>query len=272
MPLRIAISDPGTIAIDFEGVTPERLRGLSLDEIRRTPIGRGNREVELGELCRVEGDAADMHWQLTGDFSSVRSLGAGMTVGEIEVDENVGPHAGAGMSGGRIEVRGNAGDWLGAEMCDGAIHVRGDAGDHAGGAYVGSRRGMNGGTLLIDGNAGDEVGGRMRRGLIAVAGSVGDWLGRRMLAGSILVFGNCGQHPGASMRRGTIALLGKQRPELSPTFRWGCRAPLPVLRLLQHRLRHESFADDRRADLANAVDLYHGDLLELGRGELLMRA
>jgi formylmethanofuran dehydrogenase subunit C len=270
MPLRIANSRTDRIAVDFTGLTPAGLASLSVDGVRKANVRHGNRNVELGELFEIDGTPADTIWRLEGDFSAVHSLGAGMTTGEIDADGPVGRHAGAAMRGGRIDVRGAAGDWLGAEIQGGMIRVHGDAGDFVGAAYRGSRRGMTGGAILVDGDAGDQVGARMRRGLIAIGGAAGDWLGMRMLAGTILVFGDCGASPGAAMRRGTIAVLGAEPPALLPTYRLACRAPLPMLRLVGQQLRRESFAIDRLSRLALPVELHHGDLLELGRGEILL--
>jgi formylmethanofuran dehydrogenase subunit C len=91
-----------------------------------------------------------------------------------------------------------------------------------------------------------------------------------MLAGSILVFGNCGIRHGAGMRRGTIALLGEEPFQPLPTFRHACRCCLEFLRVIDHLLRRHAFeAPFSLSDLP--IDLYHGDLLEGGRGELLLR-
>jgi formylmethanofuran dehydrogenase subunit C len=270
MPLRIANTPTDRIGVDWQGITPESLRGKSLTAVQRTLIRRGTREVEFGKLFRITGDAADTRWELDGDFSTVHHIGAGMTAGEIIIEGSVGRHAGAGMRGGRLELRGDAGDHLGAEMRGGVIRVRGNAANHVGAAYPGSRRGMSGGTILIDGDAGSELGLRMRRGLIAVGGSAGPHLGLRMLAGSIFVFGACAEHPGAAMRRGTIGLFGSVRATLLPTFRAGYRGPLPVLHLLEKHLHDEGFAVPRLRNLAGTIELFHGDLLEGGRGEILL--
>jgi formylmethanofuran dehydrogenase subunit C len=270
MPLRIAIQSTDRIPIDFTGVTPESLADRSLSEIKRTRIRRGNREAELGELFTLAGDPRDMEWVLEGDFSAVHSIGAGMTAGIILAEGNIGRHAAAHMRGGRLEIRGEAGEYLGAEMRASLIRVRGNASNRVGAAYAGSRRGMTGGEILIDGDAGGEVGLRMRRGLIAVGGSVGEGLGHRMLAGSIFVFGDCQRHPGANMRRGTIGLFGQQRPQLLPTFRAGYQGPLPTLHLIEKHLHEEGFSPPRLRNLAATIELFHGDLLELGRGEILV--
>lgn len=270
MTLRIANARTDATAVDMAGVTPEGLAPLSLDAVRRTRVLHGNRREELGELFAIDGDPRDVRWELSGDFSAMHGLGAGMAAGEILVDGPIGRHAGAQMHGGRIEVRGAAGDWLGAEMRGGAIRVHGDAGNHVGAAYAGSPRGMTGGVILVDGGAGDDVGVRMRRGTIAIAGRVGERLGQRMLAGTILAFDRCGALCGMGMRRGTIGVFGASAPTLLPTFRFACRGSLPMLRLLATELRRKDFATARLPRLLQPVELHHGDLLELGRGEILL--
>jgi formylmethanofuran dehydrogenase subunit C len=269
MTLRLINLADDQIPIELEGLTPSLLAAMSLDEIRRLPVRRGSREARLGELFKVNGDPTDEEWVLAGDYRNVHGLGSGNASGYIVVLGPVGRRAGAGMRGGRMEIRGDAGDWLGAEMRGGTIRVRGNANSHVGAATPGAKRGMAGGMILIDGDAGEEVGARMRRGLIAVAGSVGANLGFRMLAGTILVFGSSGSNVGMGMRRGTIGVFGTPRPTLLPTFTSGYRGPLPVLRMLEAQLASESFAPENLSQLAAAVKLYHGDTLQLGRGEVL---
>lgn len=270
MPLHLTNLADDAIPIEFAGLTPVGLSSLSLDEIRRLPIRRGNRETRLGELFQVDGDPADGEWLLAGNCRNIHGLGSNLASGSIVVDGPIGGRVGFAMRDGRIVIKGDAGDWLGAEMRGGAIRVQGSAGSHVGAATPGAKRGMAGGTILIDGDAGDEVGAQMRRGLIAVAGSVGANLGFRMLAGTILVFGGCNGAPGKAMRRGTIGVFGSSRPTLLPTFKSGYRGPLPMLRLLESQLVAESFAVELLPRLATAIELYHGDFLQLGRGELLL--
>ena len=270
MTLRLTNLADDQIPIELEGLTPALLAGMSLDAIRRLPIRRGNRELELSELFQVEGDPADEEWLLAGDCRNVHGLGYGIASGKIVVDGPIGRRTGFAMRGGQIEVHGDAGDWLGAEMRGGAIRVQGSAGSHVAAATPGAKRGMAGGMILIDGDAQDEVGARMRRGLIAVAGSVGANLGFRMLAGTILIFGGSGPNVGMGMRRGTIGVFGTPRPTLLPTFKSGYRGPLPVLRMLAAQLASESFAPEHLPQLATTVELFHGDLLQLGRGEVLL--
>ena len=72
------------------------------------------------------------------------------------------------------------------------------------------------------------------------------------------------------MRRGTLGFFGDELPPLLPTFRHACRYRPDILALIFGRLRARGFplADD----LDTAVDLYNGDLIEGGRGEILLRA
>ena len=270
MPLHLTNLVDDQIPIELTGVTPESSMALSLAEIRRLTVRRGNREAKLGDLFGIDGDPTDQAWRLAGDCRNVHGIGSNMASGAIVVDGPIGRRAGFAMRGGRILVKGNAGDWLGAEMRGGTIRVHGGAGSHVGAATPGGKRGMAGGMILIDGDAGDEVGVQMRRGLIAVAGSVGANLGFRMLAGTILVFGHAGAGVGTAMRRGTIGVFGSPRPTLLPTFTSGYHGPLPLLRMLGAQLASESFAPEKLSQLAAALELYHGDTLQLGRGEVLL--
>lgn len=269
--LRLEHPTTSAIPIDVEGITPERIRGMSLPEIEKLEISRGNRRVELAEFFRVSGDAADERIEWSGNLSGVHWIGAKMSSGTIRVEGNAGRHLGSGMRGGSIFVSGNTGDWLGAEMRAGTIRVHGNVSDQAGAAYRGSPRGMCGGTLLIDGNAGHEIGHRMRRGLIAVGVGCGDLAGFNMLAGTILLLGSAGKRTGAGMRRGTIGLFASPPPSLLPSFRAACRLKAPVyLNLVLSELsRHEFPFDDELP--RSEYDLLNGDLLEGGRGEILVR-
>jgi formylmethanofuran dehydrogenase subunit C len=108
----------------------------------------------------------------------------------------------------------------------------------------------------------------MRRGLIAVGGA-GDAAGVNMIAGSVYVFGPCGIRAGANMRRGTIGLFGPDAPALLPTFRYGCRYRPTFLAAHLTELRRLDYSVDDRL-LRCDVDIYHGDLVTTGRGEILI--
>jgi len=267
MPLTFKPHNLDSIPVSLAGVTPDALAGKTLAEIQQTPIWQGNQKLPLAELFDVAGDSADERWQLEGDFSSVHYIAAGMRRGELQLAGNAGRHAGQGMRGGKLTITGNAGDWFGAEMRGGRIEVAGDAGDHAGAALVGSKVGMRGGEILIRGNCGTHTASAMRRGWVTVVGDCGDWPGNRMRAGSLFVFGNCGARPGAAMRRGTIALFGES-PPLLPTFRHACRLRPQALGIMLRQLAVHGVEPAKSQ--SGEVELYNGDLLEGGRGEVFV--
>ena len=111
----------------------------------------------------------------------------------------------------------------------------------------------------------------MRRGWIGVGGNAGDMAGFGLLAGSLLIFGSCGIRPGAGMRRGTIGLFGSPTPELLPTFRHACRQRPLVLQMMLRLLVELEFPFDHELLQAD-FEQFHGDLLDGGRGEILVAA
>ncbi len=269
MTLKLTYRKTTTVPVEIEGVTPESVRDSTLEEIREREIFVGNQKVPLRECFDVSGDPGDLTWEMDGDLSGVHWIGAHMREGTIRVDGDAGRHVGSQMEGGQIEVCGSAGDWVGGEMQGGTIHVRGSAGHLIGSAYRGSRVGMRGGTILIQGTAGNEVGHTMRRGLIAVGGAA-DMVGFNMLAGTIVVLGDCGIRPGAGMRRGTIALLGNDPPPILPTFRPAATGEPLALTLLVRELERLGYPIEPELGSAR-VQYYNGDLLDGGRGEILVR-
>lgn len=256
--------------VEVDAVTPTSLLGKSTAEIERLLIQHGNRRVALAELFRVAGDPADEQLTFVGDLSGVHGIGMNLDRGTVRVEGHAGRHVGSEMTAGEIHVFGNAGDWLGGEMHGGLIDVHGDAGDLVGSAYRGSARGMTGGTLLVRGNAGRELGLSMRRGLIAVGGNTGDFPGLNMIAGSILVFGTTGRSAAAGMHRGTVAVFGKP-PTLPGTFRSGGACTVRFLRLYFAELRRLGFPVPAELDRA-VMQIFSGDLLTVGKGEVLTRA
>jgi formylmethanofuran dehydrogenase subunit C len=258
-----------TIPVEAECLTPDHLAGKSPAEIAALPVQHGNAPAPLGEFFTVEGDAGDGQLRIEGDCRRVKWIGAGMTRGRIEVHGDAGMHTGAEMRGGEIELSGSAGDWLGAEMRGGRIHIHGDAGHLVGATYRGGAVGMRGGTILIEGKAGNEVGSGMRRGLIAVGGDTGDFPAVSLIAGSVFVFGRPGLRPGAGMKRGTLVLAGGP-PTLLPTFRLDCEFRPVFLRIYLRQLRQWGFPVAE--SLLDATwRRYSGDLVGLGKGEVLVR-
>jgi formylmethanofuran dehydrogenase subunit C len=270
MALTLRYNAETSVPVEVQGVTPDWLRDKSLDEIERLEVFHGNRKLPLAELFRVSGDPSDARIDFEGNVAGVHFIGYGMGDGEIHVHGNAGRHVGGEMTGGRIDVQGDAGDWVGGEMHGGLIQVKGRAGHLIGSAYRGSRQGMTGGTILIGGDVGDEIGSAMRRGVLAVGGSCGDVAGFNMIAGSIFVFGKCGIRTGAGMRRGTIGLFGQEPPKLLPTFRLACRYRPLFLRLYCRELARLGFPVGEGL-LDSEMLLYRGDLVGLGKGEVLTR-
>jgi len=270
MTLEIVYRGTTTVPVEVEGITPDAVAGQSAADVARLAIFHGNEKVPLGELFAVSGDASDgrLHW--SGSLAGVHWIGAKMTAGTVVVEGDAGRHVGSEMAGGEIRVEGSAGDWVGGEMQGGLIRIAGRAGHLVGAAYRGSARGMTGGTILIGGDAGNEIGHTMRRGLIAVGGQAGDLAGFNMLAGTILLFGTSGIRHGAGMRRGTLGLFGDAAAELLSTFRRACRCRPDILALLFRYLRRQDFPVPTALATAE-FDLYHGDMLEGGRGEILTR-
>lgn len=266
MPLRLTCTAETRIPIEVEGLTPDAVCDKSTAEIEKFEVHWGNERLALAELFDVAGSSEDGRIDFDGRLDAVHWIGAHMESGQIHVHGDAGRHIGSEMRGGQIEVHGHAGDWVGGEMHGGRIQVHGNAGHLVGAAYRGSRLGMTGGTIFIDGDAGGEVGHTMRRGWICVGGRVGDMLAFNMRAGSVFVFGECGIRPGAGMRRGTIALLGTA-PTLLPTFRYACTYRPQVMALMLRRLHDASFRFDQSL-LTTDLELFHGDMLEGGRGEI----
>jgi formylmethanofuran dehydrogenase subunit C len=270
MALRLVYHGQTSVPVEIEGLTPDWACDKSLAEIERFEIFHGNRKIPLAEMFAVTGDPGDKRFDFEGNLAGVHWIGAHMESGGIHIHGPAGRHTGSEMRGGEIIVDGNVEGWVGAEMHGGLIHVHGSAGHLAGAAYRGSRKGMTGGTILMDGDAGNEIGHTMRRGLIAIGGAAGDMLAFNMIAGTVLVLGECGIRPGAGMRRGTVGLFGPNPPPLLPSFRYGSTFQPLTMRMALRSLRKKGFAVDESL-LAADLDLYHGDLVALGKGEIFLR-
>lgn len=270
MPLTVELSAQTSVPLELEGITPCTVRELDVAAIERLEVFEGNHAAKLADFFRVSGDSSDEQIRFVGDLSGVHWIGTKMSSGQITIEGNVGRHVGSEMSGGRIDVLGDASDWLGAEMKGGMIHVRGRAGHLVGSGYRGSPAGMRGGTILVDGDAGNEIGHSLRRGTIAIGGDIGDLAGFNMLAGTIMVGGEVGIRHGAGMKRGTIVFLSEKRPELLPTFTAGGRQQPVIMTMLGREMEKVGFK--QATLLQHEFDLYHGDHIEGGRGEILIRA
>ena len=268
MTLQLRYKGSTNVPVEVEGITPCSLRDKTLAEIEQCTVFHGNEKVPLAEFFDISGNASNEQMEWQGDLSGVHWIGAKMLRGKISIHGNGGRHIGSELQGGEIDVRGNAGDWVGAEMHGGTIHVHGNAGHLIGAAYRGSARGMTGGRILIDGNVGNEIGHTMRRGLLVVGGNAGDLAAFNMLAGTILIFGEAGIRHGAGMRRGTLGFFGDNSPPLLPSFQHACRYQPEFVPLLFQQLKCHDFVVPEHL-FTTEFNLYHGDLIEGGRGEIL---
>ena len=265
MTLALTLREQPAVALETEGLCPDRLAESSREEIEALPLWHCNERTRLGKFFAVSGSGEDV--RVEGDLSRVKFVGAGMTAGRLTVAGDVGMHAGAGMSGGELRVEGDAGDWAAAGMRGGRLVVTGSAGRQLGGAYPGERAGMHGGEIVVHGDAGEQAGAGLRRGLIAVAGRAGDAAGLRMLAGTIVALGGLGARAGAGMRRGSIVTMAPATP--LATFVFSCIHRPPFLRLYLRRLRALGLpvSDEQ---LHGRYARWCGDGLELRRGEILI--
>lgn len=272
MVLTLTLRVPTPLPVEVEGLTPDWALGKSLSEIEQFQVFNGNRKLPLAEFFSITGDAADGSMVFQGDLRNIHWIGAHMKSGEVLIEGNAGRHVGSQMRGGRLSVDGNCDDYTGAEMRGGLLRVRGNCGVLTGGAYRGSTKGMTGGSILVHGSAGDECGSLMRRGLIAVAKTCGHFAAYHMIAGTIAVFGECGRHPGAGMKRGTVALLNRIRPELLPSFQYSATMNLQSHSVLLRHLRELSFPIATDQVSHGSVEIYRGDMVSLGLGEVLFPA
>jgi formylmethanofuran dehydrogenase subunit C len=266
--LRLVYRSTTTVPVEVPCLAPDQIASLTALQVAQLSVPHGNRPAPLGEFFDITGDPSAQDVLIEGDCSRVKWLGSGMKSGRLTIRGSAGMHTGAEMLGGELHVYGATSDWAGAEMRGGRLHLHGDAGHLVGAGYRGARRGMRGGTILVDGNAGNEIGATMRRGLIAVRGSTGDFFGVGMIAGTVLAFGPPGIRPAAGMKRGTVGFFGPP-PPLLPTFRYACTYEPTFLRVYLRQLQAWGF-EVPAGSADRPVRRYSGDLLALGKGEILL--
>jgi formylmethanofuran dehydrogenase subunit C len=226
---------------------PERLSGLSVDEIVAVDLRCGAERVPVGGMFEVSG-VADEELVLAGDLRRFDWIGAR-------------------MSGGQIVVRGDVGAWAGTEMSGGLLRIFGDAGARLGAAYPGARVGMTGGEIVVTGDAGEEAGAGMRRGLVAVGGRTGAGAGLRMLAGTVIALGGIGAEAGLGNKRGSLVSGRVVQP--LPAYGFATRFQPPALRLQLRRARELGLTVDE-ALVRGTWSRWAGDRTALTRGEILI--
>ena len=252
--------------LDVSALTPQRLSGLSPDQVRRLRLAAGRERIEAGEAFLVRGREAD-DIRFTGDTGRLDGMGHEMAAGAITVEGDAGAQAGRRMTGGALTIGGGAGPWAGSQMAGGRIAIAGDAGDRLGGPLPGEMQGMSGGVITVAGRAGERAGERMRRGLIVVRRDAGAYAGYRMIAGTLVVLGRAGAMPGVLMGRGTL-VIGKGAPELPPTFADCGVQELAFLGLLARALAGEGI--ETGGLFRKPLRRYAGDLAGLGKGEIFV--
>jgi len=253
--------------IDVSCLTPEKVAGMSLDQIRTLPIHQGNRQVSVGELFAVAGGVSDE--LVFSGCSQLDHVGQGMSTGRIRVEGDAGAYVGTAMRSGEIVISGSVGIFAACGMRGGTLTVGGNAGDFLGGALPGEMRGMRGGLVRVLGNAGDRAGDRMRRGAILIGGNAGECCASRMIAGTIAVFGTIGERAGYGMTRGTL-LCATAPDRILPTFNECGTFELGFLTLLfkQWATLGAPFAE--LSGRSPRVQRLMGDLGAGGKGEILV--
>lgn len=271
--MRLRLRHDITVGLDLRGVLPSRLLPMSLEEAAKVTVWEGNQRVELGEFFTVEAETRrEDTLRIIGDLSKVDNIGAGLDGGTLFVQGSVGNHAGQEMREGSLYIHGHVGNNLAEGIKSGFVKVLGNVGDRVGAPLPGENRGMAGGSVFILGSAGSEVGHRMRRGTIAITNDCGDYLGYEMLAGTIFVGGTAGRHAGLMMRRGTLVLHGNQQSDLIAGFEHACRFKPAMIPLLAQDWSRQEVPEAARLLSSRDYDLYHGDLAQMGRGEILLPA
>lgn len=262
--------------VDTAGLLPTRLAALSVEQVAELPLLCAGRWRKLADVFEVQplstttAAAPEVCRLEVESTAQVHRLGWGMSAGELIVRGATGTLVGACMSGGTVTVFGNTGALAGAGLRGGLLRIEGSTGQRLGGPPPGTWRGMTGGEIIVTGAAGAYAGLRQRGGLIAVAGDVGPYAGVRMLAGTLLIGGQVAHGVGTSMQRGTIICLNHS-PVTHTNFGHDGPTQPVVWRLLARRLRQLSFPlPDAAEELT--FDSHSGDLLEGGRGELLIAA
>ena len=132
---------------------------------------------------------------------------------------------------------------------------------------------MKAGEIFVAGSVGTEAGLCLRRGLIAVASSAGEIAGHHLFAGTLLIARGELLMPGVDMRRGTVIGLESGAP-LLPGYARNGAVRHGWLRLLKRRLEALGFPLlEPAAKLLSGdapLESWSGDLLSLGRGEILV--
>jgi formylmethanofuran dehydrogenase subunit C len=223
--LTFTLKRPLTQTLDCAGLTPDHLKGLSINQI--SVIALNNHLVS--DIFDITGkDTENILFKNTCYL--LDNIGKQMTFGSITIEGDAGAYLGYGLKNGTIHCKGNTQAFAACNMVSGLLKIDGNTGDFLGGASSGLRKGMRGGIVIVNGNAGERAGDQMRRGLILIEGDVGDYCASRMIAGTIGVLGSTGNYIGFNMKRGTLLLT--KLPNMHATMQDCGSHTLPFLNLL----------------------------------------
>jgi formylmethanofuran dehydrogenase subunit C len=239
-------------------LSPDKLAGKSIEEIRATKIWEGNKQSTLEEIFKVTekpNGSEETTIRVVGNVSKIRKIGFETSSGSVIIEGNAGMYVGEDMTGGSIIVIGNAGSWLGMRMKGGRIEVKGNTGDYVGAGYRGTDKGMKGGTIIIHGNAGNEAGCWMTSGNIRIKGNAGLFPGIHMSNGTILTEGDCVGRAGAQMKGGKVIISG-HIPAILPSF---------AFEEIQEKVK---FMDEK---ILGPFYAFSGDMNENGKGKVSVR-
>lgn len=209
------------LPIEAESICPDQLVGKTLKEVGNLPVWRGNKELKLSNLFKIEGDTGsdpnELVVRVVSEEAKIKRIGEGMSAGKIIIEGNAGMHLAEEMRGGEVLVTGDVDDWAFTQMKGGTALVQGNAGHYLGAAEWGNWKGNTGGMITVEGNAGNEVGAWLAGGTIEIKGDAGEFLGIHMKKGAIVAHGKVNPRVGAQMTGGQIILLSK-RNKLLPGF------------------------------------------------------
>jgi len=141
----VSLRAPLTEPLQVEGLTADRVAGLSECEIAALPVWLGTRKARLGDFFDVKGQRSD-RLRVVGALTNVHGVAAGMAGGELVIDGDGGRCVAQGMTGGLVVVGGDVG--------------------------VNAARGMIAGTLVVFGRTGPTPGRGSKRGSIVALGGI----------------------------------------------------------------------------------------------------
>jgi formylmethanofuran dehydrogenase subunit C len=141
----VSLRAPVDERLRVEGLTADRVAGLTECEIAALPAWLGGRKARLGDFFDVKGQRSD-RLRIVGALTNVQGVAAGMAGGELVID-------------------GDGGQGVARRMIGGLVVVGGDVG-------VDAARSMIAGTLVVCGRTSEQAGRGSKRGSIVALGGI----------------------------------------------------------------------------------------------------